>query len=104
MNEVSALRQGEVFRDFCLAIQARGIRVGLTAAGHQLAELVPLVSQGLQFLSVAPGEATWLAGLCQFAHTLGLQVYAQDIYLASALEQLWECGFDGASGPGIYNT
>ena len=104
MNEASALRQGEVFRDFCLAIQARGIRVGLTAAGHQLAELVPLVSQGLQILSVAPGEATWLAGLCQFAHTLGLQVYAQDIYLASALEQLWECGFDGASGPGIDNT
>ncbi len=103
MSEAAALRQGEAFEAFCLALQARSIRAGLTSAGHQLAELSPLVSKGLRFLTVAPGDAAWLAGLCQFAHALGLQVYAQDVQLAGDLEHLWQCGFDGASGPGIDN-
>jgi len=103
MSEAAALRQGEAFEAFCLALQARSIRAGLTSAGHQLAELSPLVSKGLRFLTVAPGDAAWLAGLCQFAHALGLQVYAQDVQLAGDLEHLWQYGFDGASGPGIDN-
>lgn len=103
MSEAAALLQGEAFEAFCLALQARSIRAGLTSAGHQLAELSPLVSKGLRFLTVAPGDAAWLAGLCQFAHALGLQVYAQDVQLAGDLEHLWQYGFDGASGPGIDN-
>jgi len=103
MNEAPALRQGKAFEAFCLALQARGIRVGVSSAGYQLAELSPLVSKGLRFLSVTSGDAAWLAGLCQFAHALGLQVFAQDVQFASALEQMWQRGFDGASGPGIDN-
>lgn len=103
MIEAPALRQGKAFEAFCLALQARGIRVGVSSAGHQLAELAPLVSKGLRFLSVALVDAAWLAGFCQFAHALGLKVYAQDVQLESALEQMWQRGFDGASGPGIDN-
>jgi diguanylate cyclase (GGDEF)-like protein len=104
MNEAPALRQGKAFEAFCLALQARGIRVGVSSAGYQLAELSPLVSKGLRFLTVSSGDAAWLAGLCQFAHVLGLQVFAQDVQFASALEQMWQRGFDGASGPGINNA
>ena len=104
MNEAPALRQGKAFEAFCLALQARGIRVGVSSAGYQLAELSPLVSKGLRFLSVSSGDAAWLSGLCQFAHALGLQVFAQDVQFASALEQMWQRGFDGASGPGINNS
>jgi diguanylate cyclase (GGDEF)-like protein len=103
MNEAPALRQGKAFEAFCLALQVRGIRVGVSSAGYQLAELSPLVSKGLRFLSVTSGDAAWLAGLCQFAHALGLQVFAQDVQFASALGQMWQRGFDGASGPGIDN-
>ena len=104
MNEAPALRQGKAFEAFCLALQARGIRVGVSSAGYQLEELSPLVSKGLRFLTVSSGDAAWLAGLCQFAHVLGLQVFAQDVQFASALEQMWQRGFDGASGPGINNS
>jgi EAL domain-containing protein (putative c-di-GMP-specific phosphodiesterase class I)/GGDEF domain-containing protein len=104
MNEAPALRQGKAFEAFCLALQARGIRVGVSSAGYQLAELSPLVSKGLRFLTFSSGDAAWLAGLCQFAHVLGLQVFAQDVQFASALEQMWQRGFDGASGPGINNS
>ena len=103
MNEAPALRQGKAFEAFCLALQARGIRVGVSSAGYQLAELSPLVLKGLRFLTVSSGDAAWLAGLCQFAHVLGLEVFAQDVQFASALEQMWQRGFDGASGPGIDN-
>jgi predicted signal transduction protein with EAL and GGDEF domain len=102
LSRINALR--ELSRD----LKPLQCRLGLEHYGHHFNRIGLLYDLGLDFLKVDasfiqgldhnPGNQAFLAGLCEIAHRIGMQVYAEGVERQEELDKLNELGFDGASG------
>ena len=109
--EGGALKYLVQFRKLCLALNARGCRIGLEHFGHQFSQIGLLHDMGLDYLKVDSsfirgiegnaGNAAFLKGLCSIAHNIDLQVIAEGVATQAELNALSALGFDGATGPAI---
>jgi EAL domain-containing protein (putative c-di-GMP-specific phosphodiesterase class I) len=88
-----------------------GVRLGLENAGSSLRTLVDARGWGLDYLKIDgrflrglahdPALAGYARQVVAAARSIGVPVYAEGITDAQDLLQLWELGFDGATGPAI---
>lgn len=102
LSRLNALRQ--LSRD----LKPLECRIGLEHFGHHFNRIGLLYDLGLDFLKVDasfiqgldqnPGNQAFLAGLCEIAHRIGMQVYAEGVERQEEMDKLDELGFDGASG------
>lgn len=104
-----ALRHLNVLRDLSGLVHARGARLGLEHAGHELADAPALLEAGLDFVKldgalvdgVAQDAArqAHVSGLVRMLRGIGLQVYAESVSDTGDAQALWRCGVDGITGP-----
>jgi EAL domain-containing protein (putative c-di-GMP-specific phosphodiesterase class I)/GGDEF domain-containing protein len=109
--EGGALKFLVPFRRLCLALNARGCKIGLEHFGHQFSQVGLLHNIGLNYLKVDasfvnqldqnPGNSAFLKGLASIAHNIDLVVIAEGVTTQPELDALMALGFDGATGPAV---
>lgn len=109
--ETGGLRRLSALRDLARDLKALGCHVGLEHYGHHFNQIGLLYDLGLDFLKVDPGfvhgidgnpgNQTFLAGLCEIAHRIGIRVYAEGVETEAELDKLIELGFDGVTGVAV---
>jgi len=106
--EASGLSRLNALRELSRDLKPLECRLGLEHYGHHFNRIGLLYALGLDFLKVDasfiqgldsnPGNQAFLAGLCEIAHRIGIQVFAEGVERQEELDKLNELGFDGASG------
>jgi len=106
--EAGALSRLNALRELSRDLKPLACRIGLEHYGHHFNRIGLLYDLGLDFLKVDasfiqgldsnPGNQAFLAGLCEIAHRIGMQVYAEGVERQEELDTLNALGFDGASG------
>ncbi|MBN8488306.1 MAG: EAL domain-containing protein [Burkholderiales bacterium] len=109
MAEGGAMRQLPALRELAALAHARGARLGLEHAGHELGDAGILLEAGLDFVkldaSLIEGVADDAArrehceSIARMLHGIGLQVYAEGVGDERDATALWVCGMDGLTGP-----
>ena len=106
--EASGLSRLNALRELSRDLKPLECRLGLEHYGHHFNRIGLLYALGRDFLKVDasfiqgldsnPGNQAFLAGLCEIAHRIGIQVFAEGVERQEELDKLNELGFDGASG------
>lgn len=109
--ETGGLRRLAALRDLARDLKPLGCHLGLEHYGHHFNQIGLLYDLGLDFLKVDPGfihgidankgNQAFLSGLCEIAHRIGIQVYAEGVETEAELNQLVELGFDGVTGVAV---
>ena len=107
--EAGALSRLGAVRELSRDLKPLECHLGLEHYGHHFNRIGQLYDVGLDFLKVDasfiqgidsnPGNQAFLAGLCEIAHRIGMQVFAEGVERQEELAHLNGLGFDGASGP-----
>jgi EAL domain-containing protein (putative c-di-GMP-specific phosphodiesterase class I) len=103
--------RGRVWRHAAQCWRPFGVRLGIEDVGGTMHTLADARGWGLDYLKVDGRFVRGLAkdrSLAQYARQivamaqgLDIEVYAGGIDDADDLQQLWEIGFDGATGPAV---
>lgn len=111
MAESGALRQLQAVRELAALVHARGARIGLEHAGHELGDAGVLLEAGLDFVkldasliegvSADSARKEHVESIARMLHGIGLQVFAEGVGDESDAATLWTCALDGLTGPGI---
>jgi EAL domain-containing protein (putative c-di-GMP-specific phosphodiesterase class I)/GGDEF domain-containing protein len=109
--EQAALLDVKALLDICVRLREFKCRLGLEHFGRELGKIPKLEALGLAYLKVdgsfvsgiesSPGNQSFLRGLCQIAHAIGLKVYAEGVRTDAEFRALQELSLDGATGPGV---
>jgi len=109
--EAGAFKHFDTFRSFCDDLAGSGCRIGLEHFGRQFSQIGLLHDMGLDYLKVDAsfirgieensGNRSFLKGLSNIAHNIGMTVYAEGVASAQELAALSDLGFDGATGPAV---
>lgn len=109
--ETGGLRRLVALRDLARDLKPLGCHLGLEHYGHHFNQIGLLYDLGLDFLKVDPGfiqgidsnagNQAFLTGLCEIAHRIGIQVYAEGVETEAELTKLAEMGFDGVTGVAV---
>lgn len=109
--ETGGLRRLAALRDLARELKPLGCHLGLEHYGHHFNQIGLLYDLGLDFLKVDPafvhgidgnaGNQAFLTGLCEIAHHIGIQVYAEGVETEAELARLTEIGFDGVTGVAV---
>jgi EAL domain-containing protein (putative c-di-GMP-specific phosphodiesterase class I) len=114
VSESGVLTHFEAFCALCLELRDVGCQMGIEHFGRQFSEIGRLHDLGLDYIKVDasfirgleanPGNQVFLKGLSSIAHGIGLRVIAEGVASAAELLALKGVGFDGATGPAIYDV
>ncbi|NTV95475.1 MAG: EAL domain-containing protein [Thiobacillus sp.] len=109
--ETGGLRRLAALRDLARDLKPLGCHLGLEHYGHHFNQIGLLYDLGLDFLKVDsgfihgidqnPGNQAFLSGLCEIAHRIGIQVYAEGVETEAELDKLVDLGFDGVTGVAV---
>lgn len=109
--EYGVFREFEAFRDFSYSFKELGCRVGIEHFGHYFSEVQKFTDLGLDYVKTDasftgdidkhPGNQTFLQGVCNLAHSIGIIVIATGVQNPAEHGTLIRLGFDGATGPGV---
>jgi diguanylate cyclase (GGDEF)-like protein len=109
--EIGAIRRLDGLRELARALKPLGCKLGLAHYGHQFSRIGALYDLGLDFIKVDAafirdihansGNQAFLAGLCEAAHKIAMQVFAQGVETQAELDKLVELGLDGFTGPAV---
>lgn len=109
--ENGAFLHFDAFVAFTREIHPLGCRLGIEHFGRQFSQVGRLHDIGLDYLKVDgsfirnidndAGNQSFLKGLCNIAHNIGLTVIAEGVTTPAELAILPTLGFDGATGPAI---
>ncbi len=112
--ETGGLRRLSALRDLARELKPMGVRLGLEHYGHHFNQIGLLYDLGLDFLKVDsafiqgidinPGNQAFLQGLCEIAHRIGIQVFAEGVEDQAELAKLAELGFDGVTGVAVHDN
>jgi len=111
ISEASVFANFDAFREFRQDLMEFGCRIGIEHFGREFSRIGQLHDLGLHYLKVdgsfingidsQPGNQSFLEGLCQIAHNIGLLVIAEGVKRPEELAALPALGFDGATGPAV---
>ena len=109
--ESGGLRRLSELRALARDLKPFGCHLGLEHYGHHFNQIGLLYDLGLDFFKVDPAfvqgidqnscNQAFLAGLCEVAHRIGIQVYAEGVETEAELAKLGELGFDGVTGVAV---
>jgi diguanylate cyclase (GGDEF)-like protein len=109
VHERAAIEQVARLREFAKLVRPLGVRLGLEHAGDQLARAGRLLEVGLDYVKIDaavvqgagsdPLRAQHAASIAAMLHGLSIQVMAEGVSDAQDAATLWDCGFDGVTGP-----
>lgn len=113
VDEAALLHQATALQSLCQQLRPFGTRVGLEHASHQITAATGLLEVGLDFVKLEASvvrdigtdvaRQTLVRGTVALLHRLDLVVYAEGVQNETDLLELWRCGLDGATGPGVRN-
>ena len=99
------------FRGLCLSLKGTGIKLGIEHFGRRFDQINLLHDLGLDYLKVDasfirdietnPGNQSFLKGLVNMAHGIGMIVIAEGVLTDKEFNMLKKLGFDGATGPAV---
>ena len=99
------------FHDVVQHMKALGCRVGADHYGRESKRIGQLQGSGLDYvkidasfingLTASRESQDFLRGVCNICHKMNLAVYALGVTHRDDLAQLFELGFDGATGPAV---
>ena len=111
ISEASVFANFDAFREFRQDLMEFSCRIGIEHFGREFSRIGQLHDLGLHYLKVdgsfindidsQPGNQSFLEGLCQIAHNIGLLVIAEGVKRPEELAALPALGFDGATGPAV---
>jgi EAL domain-containing protein (putative c-di-GMP-specific phosphodiesterase class I)/GGDEF domain-containing protein len=106
--ETGGLRRLAALRVLARDLKPMGVHIGLEHYGHHFNQIGLIYDLGLDFLKVDsgfirdihlnPGNQAFLGGLCDIAHQIGIQVFAEGVESDAETEVLAKMGFDGVTG------
>ncbi|KYC29025.1 Diguanylate cyclase/phosphodiesterase [Sterolibacterium denitrificans] len=109
--EYGAFRNFDAFASFCNGLAPLGCKIGIEHFGRHFGEIAKLAELGLDYLKVDSsyirdiqentGNQSFLKGLCQMAHTVGILVIAEGVMNDAELDTLVAIGFDGITGQAV---
>jgi diguanylate cyclase (GGDEF)-like protein len=109
MAESGAMRQLPALRELAALAHARGARLGLEHAGHELGDAGVLLEAGLDFVKLDasliedvatdPARKEHCQSIARMLRGIGLQVFAEGVSDEADASALWACGLDGVTGP-----
>ena len=109
--ESGGLRRLAALRALARRLKPLGCHLGLEHYGHHFNQIGLFYDLGLDFIKVDPGfiqgidgnpgNQAFLGGLCEIAHRIGIQVYAEGVETEAELAKLTELGFDGVTGVAV---
>lgn len=110
-HEAGAFRHLSGLRTLLAELKGLKCHVGLHRYGHQFDRVTLLYGLGLDFLMVDgsfvrdidtnTGNQSFLGGVCDIAHQIGMLVLAESVDTPSESSHLQQLGFDGMSGDAI---
>ena len=113
LPEAMAVVQPSRVREVSRQWRPLGVMLGLEHAGEALARIPQLINLGLDCVRIdsrfvngltgvdAAAARLHLQGLVKLVQAVGLQVTAEGVRSAEDLDQLWQLGFDAATGPAL---
>lgn len=111
MAEAGVVPRFERFRALCLALEELPCKIGVEHFGRQFSLIGQLHDLGIDYLKVDGsfvqqieqhnGNQTFLKGVCNIAHNIGLGVVAEGVKTEQEASMLFALGFDGITGPGV---
>ncbi|SCK14196.1 EAL domain-containing protein [Vogesella sp. LIG4] len=111
MAEAGIMPRFERFRALCLALEELPCRIGIEHFGRQFSLIGQLHDLGIDYLKVdgsfvqqieqQSGNQTFLKGVCNIAHNIGLGVIAEGVKTEPEATMLFSLGFDAITGPGV---
>jgi diguanylate cyclase (GGDEF)-like protein len=113
LPEALALERPMLVRELSRRWRPLGVMLGLEHAGQALARIPSMIDLGLdcvridaRFVNGLVGAETdsarlYLKGLVRLVQSVGLQVFAEGVRSVDDLDQLWEMGFDAATGSAL---
>lgn len=111
VSEASVFANFDAFKEFRKDLMESDCRIGIEHFGREFSRIGQLHDLGLHYLKVdgsfindidsQPGNQSFLEGLCQIAHNIGLLVIAEGVKRPEELAALPALGFDGATGPAV---
>ncbi len=109
--ENGAFQHFDAFVAFTRELHPLCCRLGIEHFGRQFSQVGRLHDIGLDYLKIDgsfirgidthSGNQSFLKGVCNIAHNIGLTVIAEGVSTAEELAALPALGFDGATGPAI---
>ncbi|MBV2234924.1 MAG: EAL domain-containing protein, partial [Sterolibacterium sp.] len=109
--EYGAFRNFDAFASFCNSLAPLGCKIGIEHFGRHFGEIAKLAELGLDYLKVDSsyirdiqdnnGNQSFLKGLCQMAHTVGILVIAEGVMQDAERDTLVAIGFDGITGQAV---
>lgn len=109
--EYGAFRNFDAFASFCNGLAPLGCKIGIEHFGRHFGEIAKLAELGLDYLKVDSsyirdiqenaGNQSFLKGLCQMAHTVGILVIAEGVMSDAERDTLVAIGFDGITGQAV---
>lgn len=105
LRESSAAMHKDGFKEFCEQVRRRGVAVGLKRVGESFSQVADIHEYGLEYIKIDSAyvydlknnqsNQTYLRGLTDLAHSLGMKVYADGVCSQQDENILFEIGFDG---------
>lgn len=105
LRESSAAHYPAEFKLFCQELKKRGVGIGLKRVGESFSQVADIHEYGLDYVKIDSAyvydlknnqtNQTYLRGLCDLAHSLGMKVYADGVGSPADRNILFEIGFDG---------
>ncbi|WP_137167919.1 bifunctional diguanylate cyclase/phosphodiesterase [Salinimonas lutimaris] len=105
LRESSAALYKQAFRLFCEKVREREVSVGLKRVGESFSQVADIHEYGLEYIKIDSAyvydlknnqsNQTYLRGLSDLAHSLGMKVYADGVCSVQDENILFEAGFDG---------
>lgn len=105
LRESSAAHYPAEFELFCQELKKRGVGIGLKRVGESFSQVADIHEYGLDYVKIDSAyvydlknnqtNQTYLRGLCDLAHSLGMKVYADGVGSSPDRDILFEIGFDG---------
>lgn len=99
------------FRGLCLSLKDTGVKLGIEHFGHRFNQINLLHDLGVNYIKVDasfvrdidvnPGNQSFLKGLVNMAHSIGIMVIAEGVLTDKEFNLLKKINFDGATGPAV---
>lgn len=105
LRESSAAHYQAEFKHFCEELKRRGVGIGLKRVGESFSQVSDIHEYGLDYIKIDSAyvydlknnqtNQTYLRGLSDLAHSLGMNVFADGVGSSQDENILFEIGFDG---------
>ncbi len=109
--ESCALRHMAELRSFTSSLRTAGCRVGLEHIGIEFTKIRELQDSGFHYLKIDsalvrdinanPVNQTFIQGLCNIGHSLGMVMIAEGVCSEAEKEKIFKLGIDAITGPWI---